>query len=331
MANQTPHDPVRALSGRRVLVTGGRGFIGGAVSRGLEVAGARVFTVGRTPLQEAGDGLALIGDLASIEETRAVFDQVKPDLVFHLASHVVGARSPDLVLPTFHGNLTSTVNVLVAARETGCARVILTGSLEEPEPSGEWSVPSSPYAAAKLAASTYGRMFSALFDLPVVILRVFMVYGPAQRDIKKLIPYVISTLNSGGRPTFTSGTRLVDWIYVDDVADAFVQAATAPGIDGYTLDVGSGELVSVRSVVEQLYEILQAPGMPEFGQVGDRPMEQVRRADVATAERAFGWRPRVSLAEGLRKTADWYTCHYPAVSSRGQEPSTRGGTGTGSS
>jgi UDP-glucose 4-epimerase len=312
--NDDQQKALRSLSGRPVLVTGGRGFIGGVLSRRLAAAGAEVFTVGRTPPQVADEGTGLTANLESIEETRAVFERARPECVFHLASHVVGARSPELVLPTFHGNLTSTVNVLVAAREAGCARVMLTGSLEEPEPSGEWSVPSSPYAAAKLAAGSYGRMFNALFDLPVVILRVFMVYGPAQRDIRKLIPYVITTLNAGGRPTFTSGARLVDWIYVDDVADAFVHAATAPGIEGATLDVGSGELVSVRSVVEQLYEILQVPEAPEFGHVSDRPMEQVRRADVSASQQALGWRPNVSLAEGLRRTADWYTRHEPAVS-----------------
>lgn len=329
--NNDQQNALGALSGRHVLVTGGRGFIGGALSRRLAAAGAKVFTAGRTPPQEAHAGTALTANLESIEEARAVFERVRPEFVFHLASHVVGARSPELVLPTFHGNLTSTVNVLVAARESGCARVMLTGSLEEPEPSGEWSVPSSPYAAAKLASGSYGRMFNALFDLPVVILRVFMVYGPAQRDVKKLIPYVITTLNAGGRPTFTSGARLVDWIYVDDVADAFVHAATARGIEGATLDVGSGELVSVRSVVEQLYEILQIPEAPEFGQVSDRPMEQVRRADVPLSQQALGWRPSVSLAEGLRRTADWYTRHYPAVSGGGQRSSGERGAGTGNS
>lgn len=325
------NEPFANLSGRRVLVTGGRGFIGGALSRRLDAAGAQVFTVGRTPPNGAGADAALTANLADIDETRAVFERVRPEFVFHLASHVVGARSPELVLPTFHGNLTSTINILLAAREARCNRVVLTGSLEEPEPTGEWSVPSSPYAAAKLAANSYGRMFNALFDLPVVILRVFMVYGPGQRDIKKLIPYVITTLNAGGRPTFTSGSRLVDWVYVDDVADAYIRAATAPGIEGATLDVGSGELVSVRSVVEQLYEILQVSDLPEFGGVSDRPMEQVRRADVAASEDALGWRPRVSLATGLRRTSDWYTRHDAGVSGGNPVYSDGGGAGSGNS
>ncbi len=294
------------LKGRRALVTGGRGFIGSALCRQLTAAGADVYSVGRTPPADADDPRALVCDLQEIDATRALFDRVRPDFVFHLASHVLGARTTDVVLSTYHSNLTSTVNLLVAAQEHRCRRVVLTGSLEEPVPSMEWSIPSSPYAAAKSAAGAYGRMFHALFGLPVVILRVFMVYGPGQNDIKKLIPYVITSLLNGEEPSFTSGAREVDWIYVDDVAEAFVRAATADGIDGATLDVGSGQLVAVREVVEQIYRIMGSATAPVFGQVSDRPMEQVRSADTATSERLLGWRPRTALPEGLRATAAWY-------------------------
>jgi len=94
-------------------------------------------------------------------------------------------------------------------------------------------------------------MFFALYQLPVVILRVFMVYGPGQGDLQKLVPYVITSLLKGETPRFTSGTREVDWIYVEDVVAAFLEAARAPGVEGATLDVGTGKLVTVRQVVER--------------------------------------------------------------------------------
>lgn len=302
-----PTNPIpAALHGQRALVTGGRGFIGSALCRKLEAAGAEVYSLGRSPVPDSRDRHALVGDLQNIDATRKVFRLIRPDLVFHLASHVLGARSLDVVLSTFHSNLTSTANLLVAARETDCARVVLTSSMEEPDPCGEWSIPCSPYAASKLAASSYGRMFHALFELPVVLLRVFMVYGPGQHDREKLIPHVITSLRDRKSPAFSSGTRLVDWIYVDDVADAFVRAALATGIDGQTLDIGSGELVSVRDVVNTLYRIMDESRAPEFGQVDDRPMEQERRADVMRATEALGWHPATSLYDGLQKTVDWY-------------------------
>ena len=294
---------VEKISGQRVLVTGGRGFIGTMLSRILEAHGAEVWTVARS---QSSGSRELVADLQDIDATRNVFNQSRPGIVFHLASHVVGARSPEVVLSTYHSNLTSTVNLLVAAEEHKCDRVVLTGSLEEPDPSLEWPVPSSPYAAAKLAAGAYGRMFHALFDLPVVILRVFMVYGPGQMDENKLIPYVITSLLRGNQPTLTSGVREVDWIYVEDVANAYVHAAVAAGAEGATLDVGSGKTNTVRDVVERLFNMLGADLPPKFGGIEDRKMEQIRRANVAESTRLMGWSPTTSLDSGLQATIDWY-------------------------
>lgn len=118
-----------------------------------------------------------------------LFRKVQPATVYHLASHVMGAPDLQHVLPTFRANLQSSVNLLTAAAETGCGRLVMTGSLAEPEPSRGEMFPVAPYAAAKWASSGYARMFHALYGVPVVLARVFMVYGPAQKDLSKLIPY----------------------------------------------------------------------------------------------------------------------------------------------
>lgn len=295
------------LRGSRALVTGGSGFIGGRLCARLVDLGASVVTVSRRPGSVPTGVEAVAADLADLEAARRGIAEASPDIVFHLASHVVGARSVDAVIPTFASNLASTVNLLVAAQEADCRRVILTGSMEEPEPTNEWAIPSSPYAAAKAAAGSYGRMFNALFDLPVVILRVFMVYGPGQADRAKLVPYVITSLLNGIEPKVSSGTREVDWIFVDDVVDAYLAAATKPGILGETLDVGSGQLLSVRSIVESIYSVMKQTTRPRFGDAPDRPMEQVRRADVSRTERLLGWTPSTALSDGLARTVSWYS------------------------
>src|SRR5262249_45493034 len=154
--------------------------------------------------------------------------------------------------------------------------------------------PSSPYAAAKWAASGYGRMFQSLFQTPVVILRPFMVYGPAQAPTK-LIPSVILSLTRGSVPRISSGKRMADWVYVSDVIDGFLTAATAPEIEGKTIDLGSGRLVAVRGIVERLVAIVGSNVDPEFGAVPDRPSENETVADTAGASAMLGWAPTVPL------------------------------------
>ena len=183
----------------------------------------------------------IVLDLADGAAVGELIDKVRPDVVFHLASHVAGAREVELVAPTFDANLASTVHLLTAVTRHGCRRFIQVGSLEEPEPGEAVAVPSSPYAAAKMAASAYARMFHGLYGTPVVLARLFMVYGPAQKDLRKLIPYLVLSLLRGREPKLSSGSREVDWIYVDDVVDGLILAAECDGNEGPARRPGLGQ------------------------------------------------------------------------------------------
>ena len=105
-------------------------------------------------------------DLANLDSGKQIIGEAKPDVIFHLASHVKGAPDLEHVLPTFHSNLESTVNILTVATQSNCRRVILTGSLAEPDFENGEKFPVAPYAAAKWASSGYARMFHALYKTP---------------------------------------------------------------------------------------------------------------------------------------------------------------------
>lgn len=295
------------LSGKTALVTGASGFIGRAVSRRLHEAGARVHCVSRRAQAEGGpwDRWWQV-DLANIADVRRLFAGANPDLVFHLAGITSATRGIESVLPILHGNLVPTVNLLVAAGEHPVQRLVLAGSLEEPQPDGSWPVASSPYAASKFGAGVYMRMCHALYGTPAVSLRLFMAYGPAQTDVRKLIPYVTCSLLRGEAPALSNGKRAIDWIYIDDVVDAFLAAAAAAGVEGQTLDIGSGQLVTVREVAERLVQTIHPGLQPRFGAVPERRLEQIRVADVQRTADRLGWRARTSLGEGLRRTVEWY-------------------------
>jgi nucleoside-diphosphate-sugar epimerase len=225
--------------------------------------------------------------------------------VFHLASHVSGSRELSAVRPTFEHNLITSLNLLEAVTEAGCRRLVLAGSLEEPDGGDVEVAPASPYAAAKWAASAYARMFHALWKTPVVIARLFMVYGPGQQDLQKIIPYVALSLMREQTPTLASGTRPVDWIYVEDAVAGLAAAAAAADIDGHTVDLGSGELVTIRAMVEELGALIPSRTRPLFGARPDRPLERVRAADIEQTFARIGWRVTTPLRDGLVSTIAW--------------------------
>jgi nucleoside-diphosphate-sugar epimerase len=305
----------------KALVTGARGFIGSALCKRLIASGVEVHAVSRNPPGNAehwwhvvaGDMSHAIpgtmiqwwnADLVELEAVRSLIRTIRPDATFHLASMVTGSRSLEMVLPIFQNNFITALNLLLATAESSAGRIVLAGSLEEPDEVD--SVPCSPYAAAKWSASGYARMFSALYQIPVVIAKIFMVYGPGQLDNTKLIPYVTTSLLRGEVPRLSSGVRLVDWIYVDDVVDGLIRCAQTPGIDGRTVELGSGEMRSIREVVEQLSDLVACKIKPHFGALADRRLERVKKADIIQSYKLVGWQPSTSLQAGLARTVEWY-------------------------
>ena len=299
-----------SLTGKKALVTGGGGFLGWQLCAELMKSGAEVHAASRHELPQPLEGVRMHRvDLVDLVAMRRVYREVRPELVFHLAGHVQGSRALEHVQPALAGNLITTVNLLTLAAELGCERIVLTGSQDEPDMdaiSAAKCVPPSPYSASKYAASCYARMFHELYRVPVVIGRIFMAYGPGQRDLQKLIPYTILSLVNGRVPRLGSGSRLIDWIYVDDVVRALLLLAQAVEVNGQTIDIGTGKLHTAREAVEMVVDLLGTSVRPEYGSVDDRKLEVTRSADVAATEKTLSWHPALSLREGLARTIEWY-------------------------
>lgn len=307
----------------RVLITGASGFIGTALCRRLITSGVEVHGVSRSPTARAdaqnrwrpvsgdmGPGVQVShvnwwnADLIELETVRGLTRAIRPDVIFHLASLVTGSRNLEMVLPIFQSNFLTAFNLLISTAENSAGRIILAGSFEEPNDVG--SVPCSPYAAAKWSASGYARMFQVLYQVPVVNAKIFMVYGPGQADHAKLIPYVITSLLRAEAPKLSSGLRLVDWIYVDDVVEGLIKCAQTPGIEGRTVELGSGELHSIREIVEKLVDLVPCGVDPLFGAFSDRPLERIQKADLAGSHELIRWQPSTPLETGLTRTVEWY-------------------------
>lgn len=295
------------FSGKQILVTGAKGFIGKKLCHRLKDIDANIYATSTKQQKESSEiNKWFVGDLGNLEFTRSVVKESKPDIIFHLAGYTSGSRELKNVQPAFHNNLATTVNILTASADIEIERLVLAGSMEEPEINDEEPTPVSPYAASKWAGSSYARMFYKLYDTPITIPRIFMVYGPAPQDYENLIPYVIHCLLHQKKPKLTSGERLVDWIFIDDVVEGLLQIAKADGVEGKTIDLGSGKQLSIKEVCTSIKRIMGSNVEIEFGALPDRAFEKITVADLTMAREYLEWYPQVNINEGLEKTIDWF-------------------------
>ena len=308
-----------SLSSRRVLVTGARGFIGGHLLARLLDVDADVHAVvraGRTPTGTSGGGLPgrrrvtwHEADLADADATDRLVRESDPEVVLHLASTVAGHRSAEVLGTMLENNTRAAVNVMTAAHRLGNRRVVLAGSVEEPH-AGE--APCSPYAAAKVAATACAQLFHQQWGLPVTVLRPAMVYGPSQPDETKLLPYVIGSLLEGRAPRLSSGTRPIDWVYIDDVCRAFLLAAVHPSAPGLVADIGSGTSTTIADTVRMVAMLIGYEGAIGFGDLADRANDVAHVADPRPALEVLGWRSTTPLTQGLTQTVHWHLTRHDA-------------------
>jgi UDP-glucose 4-epimerase len=297
-----------ALRGRSILIFGGSGFLGTHLRRALSEIGAYVVSVSRS-CESTRIGLNSVQrrcDASNQMQVDEVFQQTRPEIVYHLTSDSRGGQDPSLIPNSIQNDILATTNILTSALHFEVERVVMTGSLEEPVGTAREAVPNSPYAAAKWAACGYARMFRALYGLPVTILRPMMVYGPGQKDYK-VIPYTIRMLLQGQMAQLASGTRMLDWVYIDDVTDAFLRAGIAPLSDSNSIDIGTGQSVELRALLSLIGDMLGKPNLLAFGAIADRKIEREDAADVQEAERKLGWRANTPLEVGLQRTIESFS------------------------
>jgi nucleoside-diphosphate-sugar epimerase len=292
-----PADFARA----KTLVIGASGFLGRPLVHRLAELNADVSAMSRDPVSDANDATWIAGDASDSAQVTRAFERTRPDIVYILTSDSRGGPDLDLVQPSVRNDVVATTNILVEATRHQCRHVVMTGSLDEPEGVTPIATPSTPYAAAKWAIGGYARMFKRLYGTPISILRPMMTYGPGQKSYK-LIPSVIDALLQDQPVRLGSGRRLVDWVYIDDVVDAFVRTAAAAKPLRGTVDLGSGELVSIRECVLLIAGLLNRTHLLEFDPARDRPYEEARAADTLLAVQRLDWRATTPLREGLHQT-----------------------------
>ena len=299
-------------AGRHVLVTGATGFIGVRLVQRLVEVGAQVWAgvyPGESPERVASlapEVERVPFDVQDAEGVRRVVLEAAPDVVFHLAAVGVSDTGIEPVL-ALAVNAGGAINLLEALRRRAVQRVVLVGTCYEygARQAVEGLDPFNAYAASKVAAWAFGRMYWRVHGLPIVTVRPFQVYGPGQPE-HMLIPSAIVAALAGQDLMATAGEQARDFIYVDDVVEGMLAAALAPGIEGESLDLGSGVARPVREVLDRVWELTGARGRILYGALPYRPGEVIHlAANAERTARLIGWCACVGLDEGLRYTIDW--------------------------
>ena len=302
----------------QALVTGGAGFIGSNLVRALLDRGDQVrvldnFSTGSRANLVGLEAEIVEGELRSYERVHNAVRGV--EVVYHLGALGSVPRSVQDPLTSSAVNVEGTLNVLLAARDEGVHRVVFSSSTSvygssRELPTREDSLPDpiSPYGVAKLAAERYCVSFSRVYEaFETVVLRYFNVFGPRQSPFSQyaaVVPLFITAI-AAGRPVTIhgDGEQSRDFTYVDNVVAATISAAEAEGASGRVFNVAGGAPASVNHVADTIGEILRRPVEKEFAP--HRPGDiRDSWADLSAARETLGYQPAVSLAEGLRLTAE---------------------------
>jgi len=298
------------------LITGAAGFLGSALANrlareGHEVRGLDDLSTG-DPQALSPDVLFTRGDVNDRPKLWTLLQEV--DCVFHLAARV---SVPESVLyPREYNavNVGGTVSLMEAMRDVGVRRVVLISSGavygdQGEQPMRESAIPNprSPYAVSKLAAEYYVRTIGDQWKIETVSLRVFNAYGPGQHlpaSHPPVIPNLLRQASRGGTlVVHGQGTQSRDYVFLDDVVRCMVAAATAPGLNHGTINVGSGTETSVRDLVRMVLEITGSKSETLYNPHTDPGVSRMC-ADPTLAREKLGYQPRFSLQEGLRLTLE---------------------------
>ncbi len=305
----------------KCLVTGGAGFIGSHLVRGLlsQKHTVRVFdnysSGKRENLYDVASKIDLFeGDLRYPEEIlRACKDM---DIVFHLAAIPSVPVSIDNPTDSHDANVSGTFNVLQSAVQQKCKRVVYAGSSsaygdtrESPKHEGLLPAPLSPYAVQKLTGEHYCRAFYECWGLETITLRYFNVFGPRQdptSDYAAAIPAFVTAIMDGKSPTvFGDGEQTRDFTYIDNVVLGNLLAAKMVKTEGQVVNVACGERITVNEVVNTIGEFLGRGVRPVYKP--PRPGDvKHSTADIQLARKLLGYKPKVGFAQGLSKAIEFY-------------------------
>lgn len=310
---------------RRVLITGGTGFVGANLARRMlgEHDVHLLVRPGFTTWRIDGIRRSVRLHEVSLEDAvgvSRVVAAIRPDWIFHLAAYGAYSRQTD-VRRMAQTNVLGTINLVEACLETGFDAFVNTGSSSEygfkdhAPAETEWLEPNSPYAMTKASATLFCRLTAQRRGLRMATLRLYSVYGPFEEP-DRLLPTLVLRGLDGDLPPLVDPDVARDYVHVDDVCEAYrLAAASHPAPEpGSVYNVGTGIQTTLREVVDLARRALPIAVEPRWGSMPRRGWDTgVWLSDSRRIRAELGWHPRVQFVEGLRSTVDWFRAHPELV------------------
>jgi len=308
-----PHGWFREVSDS-LLIIGGTGFIGRNLSLSALKNGYRVVVLSlHSPnLEKKINNIEYLqADITQIDKLKEKIFNYSFDYIVNLSgyiNHCNYSEGGKKVLDVHFGGVQ---NILQSTNLASLKRFIQIGSSDEygnssaPQAEDMRESPISPYSLGKVATTQLLQMLHRTEGIPAVTLRLFLVYGPGQ-DSNRFLPQIIKGCLSSSDFSASTGNQLRDFCYVDDVINGILLALKNDEVDGLVINLASGEPIKIREVVKLVQNSI-GKGNAIFGKIPYRTGENMELyADITLANKILGWKPTISIEEGLKRTIEHY-------------------------
>ena len=317
------------IKNKRVLVTGGNGFIGSHMVSRLVKAGCKVYVISRDSsdiwrLDEVKNSISLIKlDMRNGDELSKSVAEVRPDYIFHMAAYGVDSRQKDYVTAA-ETNIIGTVNLVKAAAAVGCEKLLNTGTSMQygnkkgPITEEDYYSPTNIYGSTKGAATIIAHQIARENDLDIVTIIPFGVFGEKEGS-HKFFPHVILSALAEGEVQLSPCEQYRDYCYIENIIDGFLMAAENKQIKSEIFNIGSGKVFQLKHYVDLIMKRFDEDKKVIYGAVEYRKNDLWSpQPSIEKISAQLRWQPMVSLEEGIERTIEWFRDNYKKYSEKGR-------------